>query len=269
MPNEAMPPREGRSTFFKPPTYSSQHADKFFTILEGRFQQFQIVDEIDKYLTLASALDFDDLPEAAGNLVRKMPDATPYTQLKAALLENLKPQNYEALRARMKEIPLGSLKPSEFLARLRATADEATLANPIFKADLLSIWRAAMPAEWRHVLIVEPDIDEAAKKADVLRQYQPPQAVPAPEAAASAPGPSCAALRTSADPGEQRLAALEAAVNRMTEMMYLMQVDSPRGNQEQRGRKKQRDDRSRDRRSSRTARPNPLLVPPNLWRSSY
>ncbi|XP_065336716.1 uncharacterized protein LOC135937492 [Cloeon dipterum] len=257
MPDEI--PAQSSKGFFKPPEYSTNHADKFFAVLEGRFRQHKVEDELDKFLTLASAVPFDELPEAAGNLVRRPPEETPYTKLKAAILENLRPKDYDALRKRMKAIPLGSMKPTEFLNRLRTIADETTLANPIFKTDLLAVWRDAMPAEWRHVLVVEPDIDEAARKADVLYQYQPPQEVNdarAIVAAASAPAPP-AALRPAMN-YEQRFAALEAAMKTMTEAFNLSQVDDTRGRQPKKG------DNNRGRRFSRSSAPRKALYfPPN------
>ncbi|CAB3361332.1 Hypothetical predicted protein [Cloeon dipterum] len=261
MPDEI--PAQPSKGFFKPPEYSTAHADKFFAILEGRFRQHKVEDELDKFLTLATAVPFDELPEAAGNLVRRPPEESPYTKLKAAILENLRPKDYDALRKRMKAIPLGSMKPTEFLNRLRSIADENTLANPIFKTDLLAVWRDAMPYEWRHVLIVEPDIDEAAKKADVLYQYQPPQEVNdarAIVAAASAPAPP-AALRPSMN-YEQRFAALEAAMKTMTEAFNLSQVD------DNRGRQPKRDDSNRGRRFNRMLKEFPdLLRDPKVRRA--
>ncbi|CAB3371736.1 Hypothetical predicted protein [Cloeon dipterum] len=261
MPDEI--PAQPSKGFFKPPEYSTAHADKFFAILEGRFRQHKVEDELDKFLTLATAVPFDELPEAAGNLVRRPPEESPYTKLKAAILENLRPKDYDALRKRMKAIPLGSMKPTEFLNRLRSIADENTLANPIFKTDLLAVWRDAMPSEWRHVLIVEPDIDEAAKKADVLYQYQPPQEVNdarAIVAAASAPAPP-AALRPSMN-YEQRFAALEAAMKTMTEAFNLSQVD------DNRGRQPKRDDSNRGRRFNRMLKEFPdLLRDPKVRRA--
>ncbi|XP_065351649.1 uncharacterized protein LOC135947022 [Cloeon dipterum] len=213
---------------FKPPVYSAEHAELFFSLLEEQFAQAGIINEKEKFLCLARAVPYVALPEAAANLIRKIPQLEPYAALKNALLTNLRPSDYESLRSRMRSIPLGTMKPSEFLARLRSLADEATLGNAIFQADLLAIWRAAMPAEWRHVLVVERDIDAAAQKADELHVYKQQTGAAAPQRDnAAAPQCEIAAVRAGGSRNsseDRRFASVEKSITDIKGEMYKMQL---------------------------------------------
>ncbi|CAB3388657.1 Hypothetical predicted protein [Cloeon dipterum] len=123
----------------------------------------------------------------------------------------------------MKTLPLGTLKPTEYLARLRALADEATLNNAIFQADLLAIWRAAMPAEWRQILVVEKDIDTAASKADVLHQFKQQSSVAASaDVAVTQSTPSQQPSNIASL--EMRFAAYDKRLFDLTEEMYKIKI---------------------------------------------
>ncbi|CAB3372757.1 Hypothetical predicted protein [Cloeon dipterum] len=77
---------------FQAPVYSA--SDKFFNILEGKFAQYGIEGERDRYLTLASAVAYDDIPPVAAQMLETTPEDKPYSTLNAAILNNLRHANY-------------------------------------------------------------------------------------------------------------------------------------------------------------------------------
>jgi hypothetical protein len=144
----------------------------FFAALESQFRIHKITDEKHQYSLLINAVNFSDMGEKASTHIIKEPDATPYSVLKAAILEAIKPTDYNQVRAIMQKEKLGNLKPTEFLAKLFRHADPDGLKNEMVVADVKDTWLRAMPPEWCNALLTINDLQEAAKVADNLKYWR-------------------------------------------------------------------------------------------------
>jgi hypothetical protein len=237
------------SNKFRAPAYSAERPDMFFAALESQFRIHKITEEKHQYSLLINAVNFSDMGEKASTHIIKEPDATPYSVLKAAILETIKPADYNQVRAIMQKEKLGDLKPTEFLAKLFRHADPDGLKNEMVVADVKDTWLRAMPPEWCNALLTINDLQEAAKVADNLKYWREnpvTQAIyQAATGGAAAPAPVAATIPVAAVassggfPGVPQVAAAAAMsdstrLDRLEDMvtklgMLLMQQNSGGG----------------------------------------
>jgi len=186
----------------KVPDYSPQHADMFFGVLEDQFRFHEVPDEQARYTILTSLIPFGCLSETAANLVRNKPAATPYSTLKAAILEPMHPVEYtSAVRARLRVEPIGDSKPSEFKSRLLRLVGPVSAANVAVMSEVREHWTSALPS-WSPLIVLEPDFDRAASNADTMHAYDKQRAaaggVADPFALTKAPAASAAVFAAAA-----------------------------------------------------------------------
>jgi hypothetical protein len=173
----APPPRQSismstTSNKFKTPVFQREYADMFFGGLESQFDFHKVDDEFARYSMLVGALDYKQMDEKSSALIRKRPAATPYSSLKEAILESIKPTDYSQTKALLMKEKLNDGKPSDFLARLTRIADPDGNKNPVVVSDVKEIWIHALPVAWHNTLLAISDMTEAGMKADVLSRWQ-------------------------------------------------------------------------------------------------
>jgi hypothetical protein len=215
----------------------------FFAALESQFRIHKITEEQHKYSLLINAVTFSDMGETASTHIIKEPDTDPYSVLKTAILEAVKPTDYNQVRAIMAKEKLGDLKPTEFFAKLCRHADPEGKKDKLVMTDVRDNWLRAMPHEWHSALMTITDLQEAAKVADSLKYwgenpvtqaiYQAatkaaatPVEATLPVAAVTSPGgfgatPQVAATSSMSD--SARLAKLEEMMTQMSMMLMSQQ----------------------------------------------
>lgn len=234
--------------------FEREYADMFFGGLESQFEYHKVDEEFARYSILVSTLDYKLLDEKSGNMVRKRPAITPYTLLKEAILDSIKPTDYSHVRALLKKEQLGDSMPSDLYARLLRIADPNGTGNAVILSDIKELWIHALPSAWHHTLLAISDMKEAAVKADVLANWEhnPGEAVASrevttntiPVAAVSSPfspnAPQVSAASDSTDIGG-RLARVEKTLAELS--VFLMgdgsgnsHTNSSRGNRGRGGR---------------------------------
>lgn len=238
---------------YKAPSYTPNRPDMFFAVLESQFKRHKVIDESQRFSLLINAIDLDTLDERAGSMVIKEPDDLPYTTLKAAILEALKPADYNQVRALMQKESLGTTMPTDFLARLIRIADPEGTANEVVMADVKDTWLRGMPPEWCTSLLTFTSLKEAAKSADVFKLWKdnpltqgiyqaatgmgaaaptmPVAAVSAPVLPLAAPQVAATTLPTDVD---ARLARMEDMMSQMSKL--IVQTAANRPNTTYRGR---------------------------------
>jgi hypothetical protein len=101
----------------KLPTFWTTRPRAWFTYIESRFRLRGIADEQIQFDHVLSALP-EDMVGQILDLVEAAPEATPYTFLKARILETHQLSDYENFDMLVKMEPLGNHKPSQLLAAM-------------------------------------------------------------------------------------------------------------------------------------------------------
>ncbi|XP_065338045.1 uncharacterized protein LOC135938356 [Cloeon dipterum] len=223
------PPQRRYNADFLSVPFTPLSLDMFFALLESAFDIEGITDEAVKYHILARDVMPHEIGDAARDLITSKPTEMPYTSLKNVLLQTLKPKSFTASVEKMQALQMGTLRPSEFLNRLRNCANDELRTNPIFIEELTKCWRNALPAGWHPALILASDLTKAAEAADALYDAY---GAAMPSQAASAPATVSVAAVQKPKSLEARVALIEENI---AKLLNLMEKDE-RGRQPDRGR---------------------------------
>jgi hypothetical protein len=102
---------------FKPPPFDKDNPDMSISVLELLFTKYGVDDEVDKFVSLAASFSsYKNLDETSSNIIRRPPADTPYTALRTALLDAVKPADYNARRTLMEKEKWNGSLPSSWRA---------------------------------------------------------------------------------------------------------------------------------------------------------
>ena len=116
-----------------------------FSLAEARFRTYGITGEQAKFDQLVGSLNKDSIGWVL-DLVENLPLFTPYTILKARLLDAHQLTGYQKVDSLLKMEPLGARRPSELLAAMLETCTQGTYMNIFFTHLFLCRLPACPPA---------------------------------------------------------------------------------------------------------------------------
>ena len=135
----------------------------WFAQVEAQFRTRNITREDTKFWHVVGNLDHKHANEVR-DLLLDPPTTTPYTALKAQLVDRLTSSAHQRVRQLLSDEPLGDRKPSQFLRHLQHLHGDAR----IDKSILTELFLQRLPASVRMVLATASSLslEEQAKLAD-------------------------------------------------------------------------------------------------------
>ena len=163
------------SVGFRAPPFCSQDPSLWFSLLECGFQASKITNSLTKFTHAISHLPPELLPQASAVIAAAPTAATPYEDLKAALLKSLQTSVATRLRELLSKEELGDEKPSQLLHRMKQLlADKyQTFDKELFK----QLFYQRLPSSMQRSLFSVKDnldADALATLADDFMATLPP-----------------------------------------------------------------------------------------------
>lgn len=138
------------------PLFSRDNVETWFFQLETLFNRRNISnDDSAKYDTLVTAVDTNVLTQVSGTL-RNAPPGNKYEMLKKAIITNYADSETQALRKLLSGIPLGTMKPTALLNKMRNTAKSP---NAEQSGLIRHFWLDQLPPEVRAIIIANKSIN--------------------------------------------------------------------------------------------------------------
>lgn len=155
-------PRQTQSVQFvdrqRVPPFSRDNVETWFFQLETWFNRRNIsIDDAAKYDTLVTAVDTNVLTQVSAAL-RNAPLGSKYEMLKKAIITNYADSETQALRKLLSGIPLGTMKPTALLNKMRNTAKSP---NAEQSGLIRHFWLDQLPPEVRAIITANKSINPA------------------------------------------------------------------------------------------------------------
>lgn len=165
------------------PAFCNQDPTMWFSILECGFAASKVTSNLTKFTHAASLLPPDVLAQVSDIIIAATNSATPYDDLKAAVLSRLQSSVAARLRELLSKEELGGEKPTDLLRRMKQLLGDKYQA---FDADLFKqLFYQRLPPDVQRALIsVKSKLpsDELANLADDYMATLP--STPAPSVSA-------------------------------------------------------------------------------------
>ena len=156
---------------FRLPSFVASNPTAWFHQIEVLFKARRISSELARYSYLVEALPFDVIT-AVEDLLEKIPEPDPYTQLKTAILQRVAKSSERKLRELFTTLELGDERPSTLLRKMRSCLDGRAMSDDILRR----LWLDKLPSSLQHVLATcDPAtaLNQLAQTADRIMDVFP------------------------------------------------------------------------------------------------
>ena len=179
-------PGDVDSVAFSAPPFISQDPSTWFSILECNFKASKITVSLTKFVKTSTVLPADVLSQVADVVSAASSSATPYEDLKAAVLKRLQSTVSSRLQELLSKEELGGEKPTDLLRRMKKLLGDKY--NSFDKELFLQLFYQRLPPDTQRCLFTVKNklsADELATLADEFMATLP-QGQPAAVASISA-----------------------------------------------------------------------------------
>lgn len=154
-----------------PPVFK-KNIQSWIRQMEAQFHLAGITNEVTRYYHLYAALDQDIAADICDHLDKDL-GSTPYSDLKAKLIEQFQQTTQDKIRNLLQDLALGDQKPSQLARKMKQ------LAPQLPEDFLLQLFKQRLP-NWVTAILAtvkNPTLEEAANIADKIIENTPNQQI--------------------------------------------------------------------------------------------